>query len=1049
MYTSLNDGWYISGSIDGPFEPVTLPHDWLIGDVASFARSSERWYRRSLDCSALGPDEVLYLDFDGVYQECTLSVNGKEVLTHHYGYTAFGCDITTFVNTGADNELLLHVRYHHPSGRWYTGAGIYRDVRLIRKGQRRFAVDGIVVSTRRVDGRWSFDVTAEVVADCPYETRHTLLDDGLPIQAWDVDNPVLYRLKSQLICDGEVVDTEYTTIGFRTVDVSSDDGFFLNGRPLKLKGVCLHHDLGCLGSACRPEALERQLRLMKRMGANAIRTAHNPPSSHLYALCDRLGLLVVSEFTDVWNLAKNRYDYSRHFASCIESDCASWIRRGRNHPCLIAWSIGNEIADTHLEPARAKETIARFLSLIAAFDPHQQGRPALCSNYLPWRNTQECVRPIALVGYNYGTSLYAADHRRYPDRVIFASETCATVQSRGIYHFPFALPTLSDDDRQCSALGNGITSWGAPSIEECLRVEEETPYSLGQFIWAGIDYLGEPTPYHTKGSYLGHVDSAGFPKDSYHLFRAAWSDEPVLHLFPYWDFNDGETVDVRVYSNAHSVELFVNGEGQGRVILDGSYSATWSLPYRRGTIEARSYDRDNTLITSVSRSSFGEAASLTVEEERIGSLLFATIRALDENGAVVENARCRVNVTARNGRLLALDNGDATDNESYHTPSRRLFSGMLLAIAEGEGVTIEATIDEIDVPARAIRLTRTEWTVQATILPPAASDRVLYWRLTDRMGVDSPLAELTVSEDGSSATVSPKGDGTVVVRCATKNGREYIDFYSHLAIPIEGYGTPWRDPYTFVPGAWYDRSVQSLSEGNERGVATLRDGQSIVRFTDLDFGSWGSDELTIHLFPLTPEPFDFDIKAGDELLLRARWTKGTIWNTYQEASYTLPRRLRLQEDLTFVFAGKVHIKGFQFRRQEKAYQRLPITACDSIIADDYRIEGSEIHRIAGNAAIRFDEMDFTDGVSAVRLHYRSAAAGTLLQLHFITEGARHRAAITLKGAPGWSEATYALSTTIIGPCSVMLQFLPTAAIDLAWLQFMPRGGTIDASDHEK
>ncbi len=1049
MYTSLNDGWYTSPSCHGPFEPVTLPHDWLISDVASFTRSSERWYRRNLDCSSLSSDERLYIDFDGVYQECTLSVNGVEALTHHYGYTAFHHDITDLVTPTAYNEILLHVQYHYPSGRWYTGAGIYRDVRLIRKARCHFAIDGIAVSTRQVDGRWQVDVTAEVIADCPYETRHTLLDDGLPIEAWDVDTPVLYRLKSELICSGEVVDTEYTTIGFRTIDFDCNNGFFLNGRPLKLKGVCLHHDLGALGSACRSEALERQLRLMKRMGANAVRTAHNPPSAHLYALCDRLGLLVVSEFTDVWHLSKNDYDYSRHFASCMEGDVESWIRRARNHPCLIMWSIGNEIADTHLDPAHAEETIARFLSLIKSFDPSHHGRATLCSNYLNWPNTQACVAPIALVGYNYGASLYDDHHRRYPDWVIYGSETCATVQSRGIYHFPFSASTLSDDDLQCSALGNGITSWGTSSIEECLRVEEETAYSLGQFIWAGIDYLGEPTPYHTKGSYLGHVDTAGFPKDSYHLFRAAWSDEPVLHLFPYWDFNDGEVVDVRVYSNAHSVELFVNGAGQGRVTLACSYSATWTIPYQRGTIEARSYDRTNTQIAAVQRTSFAEAVRLTISEERIGNLLFATITAVDEEERVVENARCRVNVTARNGRLLALDNGDATDLESYHAPSRRLFSGMLLAIAEGAGVSIEATIDESDIPARAIRLTREGWTVRATLLPQEASDRTLHWRLTDRMGVDSRLADLIIGEDGSSATVSPRGDGVVVVRCATKNGREHIAFYSRLEIAIEGYGTPFRDPYSFVPGAWYDRSVQELTEGNERGVATLRDEKSAVRFTDLDFGSWGSDELVVHLFPLTCEPFDFDIKAGDELLLRARWEKGSIWNTYQEARYTLARRLRSVESLSFIFDRKVHLKGFQFRRQEKAYQRLPLALCTSIIADSYRIEGSEIHQITNNAAIRFDEMDFEDGVSALRLCYRSTASGTLLQLRFITpEGERH-AAIILKAAPQWGEEQYVLTEAITGPCSVLLQFLPTAAIDLAWLQFMPRGGTIDASDHEK
>ncbi|MDX9915246.1 MAG: glycoside hydrolase family 2 TIM barrel-domain containing protein [Sphaerochaeta sp.] len=1049
MYALLHDGWYCSPAQQGPFEPVTLPHDWLIGDVAAFTRSSERWYRRLIDCTALTDDERLYIDFDGVYQICTLFVNGKEVLTHYNGYTAFHSDITDFVSRRQDNELLVHVQYHYPSGRWYTGAGIYRDVRLITKAACHFAIDGIsVTTTRHVDGTWHVEVEAEVIADCAYQTRHTLLDGGLPIEAWDVDNPVLYQLQSELICRNVVVDTVHTTIGFRTTRVSSDEGFFLNDRHVKLKGVCLHHDLGSLGSAVHTEALERQLRLMKHMGANAIRTAHNPPSAHLYALCDRLGLLVVSEFSDVWNLAKNTYDYSRHFPSSMHSDVTSWIKRGRNHPCVIMWSIGNEIADTHLDPPLAKRTITSFLSLIAHLDPHQHARPTLCSNYLNWENTQECVDPIAVVGYNYGSALYQEHHRRYPHWVIYGSETCATVQSRGIYHFPFEVPTLSDDDLQCSALGNGVTSWGARSIEACLQVEEETPYSLGQFIWAGIDYLGEPTPYHTKGSYLGHADSAGFPKDSYYLFQAAWTDDPVLHLFPFWDFNDGEVVDVRAYTNAHSVELFVNGVSQGRVLLDGAYSAVWSVTYTRGTITACSYDRNNSMIKCVERSSFGEATGLTIEEERIGALLFATIRAVDDAGNVVENGRSRINVSVKNGHLLSLDNGDATDVESYHSHSRRLFGGMLLAIAQGSGATVEAAIDESDVPVRAIRLTRDGLTVRATILPTGASDTALCWRLTDRLGVDTPLATFTEGDGGGSLAIEPRGDGVVTVRCATRNGRGHIDFYSRLEVPIDGFGTPHRDPYSFVWGAWYDRSTQELTEGNERGVATLRDRESRVSFADLDFGSWGSDELTIHLFPLEGDPFEFDIKEGEELLLRARWQKGTIWNTYQQETYTLKRRLRSVVCLTFVFQRKVHLKGFHFHRQAKAYARLPFSACTSIIADDYRITDGEIHHVTNNATIRFEEMDFLEGVAALWLRYRSTDPQTLLQVHFEQDGRRQSNALALGAAPTWSEATYPLTTATFGPCSVSLQLLPGATIDLAWLQFIPIGGTIDASDHE-
>ncbi|HZJ88920.1 MAG TPA: glycoside hydrolase family 2 TIM barrel-domain containing protein [Sphaerochaeta sp.] len=1045
MITPLNDHWQISSHRDGPFTPIALPHDWLIETFPQATQSSERWYKREIDTSALKEGGRLYIRFDGVYQHCTLYVNGMEAGTHYHGYTTFHYDITRLLDSSGTSVLLLHVRYSHPSGRWYTGAGIYRNVSQLYKGPCHFAPDGIYVSTYLGKAGWQYEVTEEVIGNKPFAVRHTLLDRGEPIEAWDIDNPKLYQLQSELFCDNKVMDTVTTTIGFRSFTFDSEKGFFLNGKHHKLKGVCLHHDLGPLGAAMHRDALERQLSTIKAMGANAVRTAHNPPARELMEVCDELGLLVINEYTDVWVQPKNTYDYSSHFLSHLKEDAPRWIRRDRNHPSLLLWSLGNEVSDTHTNPEGAQEIIRTLMRLVKESDPRGNAEITLASNYLPWEPTQSCADLVGIVGYNYGHTLYEEHRRRYPHWVIYGSETCSTVQSRGIYHFPYRVSSLSDDDLQCSALGNGITSWGAPSIEAILAVEEKTPYSLGQFIWAGCDYLGEPTPYHTKSSYLGHIDTAGFPKDSYYLFQAAWSNEAVLHLFPYWDFNEGQLIDVRVYSNAHSVELLVNDNSQGVITLDGAYSATWSVPYQKGSIEAVSYDESGTEIKRVARTSFGEAERLQITKERFGELTFATIEALDGQNRIVENARCRVEVTVEGGELLALDSGDPTDPEGYRRESAPLFSGKLLAIVSGKDPTITATLDTKSTNARAIRLHQKGWQVHATILPETASDQPISWRLADEQGAATHLAELTPNPSTRSVTINPKGDGVIYLRAGVHNSRDHIVFYSLLEIPIRGFGKPYRDPYSYICGTWYDRETQELTPGNERGVATLRDSVSVVRFTELDFGAWGSDTLTLSLFPLSAEAFEFTIQSSDEVLAVAQWEKGTIWNTYQEETYTLKRRLQGVTEISFIFDRKVHLKGFQFAPALKAYTRLAAASCDTIVADGYRIVGSEIHGITNNASIHYTAMEFDRGVAALTLKWRSSAAVTVLQLLIHDSDHTARQLLHLPGGESWQEETFALNVAAQKESSVRLEFLPGTAIDLAWLHFTPKEG-IDGSD---
>lgn len=1049
MLLRLNDGWEFAKGEPVHFAPVELPHDWLIADTSNLYQSGVGWYRRELDAGFLKEGQRLFLRFDGVYMDSTLYVNDQYVGEWKYGYTAFEFDITEHIHKGPGNILLLRVNYQTPCERWYTGAGIYRDVFLKVKNSCHFVSDGIYITTFLKDGRWHYEVDAEVeTGGRPYEVRHTLLGAENGIKAWDVDAPHLYMLRSELIVDGEVTDIEETRFGFRTIAFDPDEGFFLNGRHMKLKGICLHHDLGALGAAVHPDAIRRQLTLFKAMGANAIRTAHNPPAKVFMDIADEMGFLVMSELLDVWRQPKNPYDYARFFDAWIEKDVASWIRRDRNHPSVIMWSIGNEIPDTHNDAEGGVETLRRLMALVRQHDPKGHAPITLCSNYMPWENTQKCADIIKLIGYNYGEKLYHEHHLAHPDWIIYGSETCSTAQSRGIYHFPLSKSILSDDDLQCSALGNSATSWGAKSVEACIRADRDASFSLGHFIWAGQDYIGEPTPYHTKNSYLGHVDTAGFPKDSYYLFQAAWTDykkAPMVHLFPYWDFSPGQMIDVRVCSNAPWVELFLNGNSLGKRALGDSIVTDWQIPYEPGTLRAVAYDENHCMVAQTCRQSFGDVESLRLSSETFGELMFVTITAVDKEGRLVENANCRVRVSVSGGKLLGLDNGDATDYEQYQTDNKRLFSGKLLAIIrlqDGSTPQITATIDPSDIPVRKIELTARGYTVTARVFPENATYKDLYWRLTDAGGIDSPLGSLEVSENGLSATVTPKGDGDVYVRCAAKNGRGHITLISQCKLTITGMGKPFLDPYAFISGGLYNCSNTELTNGNERGVATLRDGESHVGFKDLDFGDYGSDELTLWLFPLDKDPFTFEVwegmpLEGGSLLLTAFYDKGSIWNTYQEVTYKLPRRLRGITTLCLVFRQKVHIKGFRFRKFEKAFQRLQAAECDHISGDSFLIRDGAVEQIGNNVTLVYDNMDFGEtGAGRIELCWRTHLSKNPITIVFSGDGEELRQMVEISRADNWDTRVFTLDSRVYGKKTVSFIFLPGCSLDLAWFRFL-------------
>lgn len=1156
MKSKWNGGWQFSKqplgaeltqvSAEGEWMPVTLPHDWLIYNTQDLYENSEGWYRKILTLDKLPAEESISLRFEGVYMNSTLYVNGQAAGEWKYGYSTFEFEITPFLNAG-DNTIIMQVIHESPNSRWYSGAGIYRSVWLHTYPKTHIVSDGIYIAARAADGGgWTVDVDSELHIGAGGDSaglrlRHTILDAGGAVvaqeesavpapgggrtvhahsrltarrpQLWDIAAPKLHTLKTELLAGDTVTQAEIQSFGFRTVELDSEKGFFLNGRHLKLNGVCQHHDLGALGAAVNKAALRRQLVLLQEMGVNAIRTAHNMPAVELMELADELGVLIVSEAFDMWERSKTPYDYARFFPDWWKKDTASWVRRDRNRPSLIMWSIGNEIYDTHAG-VRGQEVTRMLMDEVLLHDPRGNGFVTIGSNYMPWENAQKCADIVKLAGYNYGEKYYDRHHAEHPDWIIYGSETCSTVQSRGVYHFPLDQSVLADDDQQCSSLGNSSTSWGAKSTEACITGNRDAAYSLGQFLWTGFDYIGEPTPYFTRNSYFGQLDTAGFPKDAYYIYQAEWTDyrtRPMIHIFPYWDFSAGQLIDVRVCSNAPRIELFLNGISQGTYDIDHAAGkqllGNWQLPYTHGVLRAVSYDDQGNVIAAEERASFGDAASLRLMPDKREltadgqDLIFVTITAADSQGLPVENANNRVHLSvAGPGRLIGLDNGDSTDYEAYKGVSRRMFSGKLLAVIAGTleagPITLRAASPGIDgaelvinsvlpapgkgaeeervlyadcpleaggkagagssmalaeIPVRKLEIICPEGSVltpdkaglpiRVKLHPENATFRDVEWRITNAAGVDSNIASLAVN--GHEALITALGDGEVFIRCGTGNGADGLRLYSQMEMKLTGFGQAYLDPYEFVSAAYHSKASYNLTNGNERGVATAREGESLICFERVDFGSYGADALTLPVFALDSEEYRIDIwegipgQQGAELLDTVLYQKPSKWNVYQEETYTLPKRLRGITTLSFVLRKKIHLKGFRFIRESKAYARLGALENSRIYGDTFSVNGTAVEGIGNNVSLIFEEMDFGEaGTSRLVICGRSVLANNTVHLLFSGQGGDSKQLVEFAGADAYTEREFTLEP-VKGRQTVTFLFLPGSKFDFRWFQFLP------------
>jgi len=1113
------------------FKAVDIPHDWLIYQVKDLYENSTGWYRKVIPKESLGLEAGgrALLRFDGVYMDSTLYVNERRVGDWKYGYSAFAFDITDYLTEG-ENELLLQVRFQSPNSRWYSGAGIYRHVWLKICPKVYLPLDGTYVHTEYLgDGKYLLDVETEcagvVSSDtaCAYKlyykgelcqcfqavpAREKLIALQAEVQApeeWSLEEPNCYELAVELLDGDSMVDSDCTTIGFRRMHFDPDKGFFLNEKYVKINGVCEHHDFGCLGAAFYKEAMRRKFEVLRTMGVNALRTSHNMPAKEVMELADEMGFLVLSEAFDMWERPKTDYDYGRFFKEWADKDVRSWIRRDRNHPSLFLWSIGNEIYDTHADE-HGQEITRRLMDFVREHDPKVNARITIGSNYMPWENAQKCADIVKMAGYNYGEKYYTEHHKAHPDWAIYGSETASLVHSRGVYKFPLSQPMLSDEDEQCSALGNSNTSWGAKSLEACIFMDRDMKFSFGQFLWTGFDYIGEPTPYHTKNSYFGQLDTAGFPKDSYYMFQSAWTDvkkAPMVHVYPYWDFNEGQVVDVRACTNGCAVELFVNGVSQGKQEIDHAHGkkiqGTWQVAYEPGEITAVAYDESGAEIAGETRYSFGDAVKLTLEANKKvlrgdgEDLVFLTIGVLDAHNHPVENAMNYVEVLVSGvGRLLGLDNGDSTDYDEYKGNVRKLFNGKLMAVVasipeagevtitvnspglesasltlKAEGAPVRpgscATENLMDapmklpdkVPVRRIAIKALEGTLltkekssvilEAKVLPANATDKDITWKAVNDNGIEIPFAKLEVleSKDGiSRAQLTALGDGAFQVRCFSKSGTDKVKIISQLGFMAEGLGQAFISPYEFVSGGLFNHSIGEVGNGNEKGFSTAREGFSGAVFEHLDFGEYGSDEIIIPVFALDSAEYEIELWEGDPsqdgvLLDTLHYQKPSIWNVYQEDTWKLPRRLKGVTTLSIMLRGrKVHIKGFSFKKQEKAFGTLFAAECDGIYGDTFTIEEEAVTGIGNNVTLVFENMNFGEkGATGVEICSRSPLKGNTVHIQFTTkEGTVFRRVLEIPGTKEYQNQYFELEP-LEGEGKIEFIFLPGTNFDMKSCRF--------------
>jgi beta-galactosidase len=769
---------------DASWRTLNVPHDWSIegenlrdnpgGGSIGFFPTGLGWYRKIFDVKNYDSRKLYTIEFDGVYMNSTVWINGHELGTWPYGYSSFSYDLTPYLKKKG-NVLAVRVdNSQQTNSRWYTGSGIYRHVRLVETETTHFAKWGVFNSTislnddeavvrvksevengekrhrtlvlrhEIIDAKGNTVAKSEkpvVMTDSPMMNDEQTVTVGHP-QAWSLETPYLYTLRSTLLEGKRVVDVVDNTLGIRTIDYPLDKGFLLNGKQVKMKGVNLHHDGGAVGAAVPERVWERRLEILKSGGCNAIRTAHNPPAPEFLDLCDRMGILVMDEAFDQWINGKNKQDYHLYYREWHERDLTAMVARDRNHPSVVMWSIGNEIRDQR--SAEGPGEAAEMIAICHRLDDTRlvtSGNDEIASNS-PTSPEFLAAFENDIIGYNYPDRwrtrrevLYAIDKSEFPNRRVVATESTGLGGPRRQYQWTGTMPPpqlgagadgFSPQQMQQRPFGRrnrGLISSELIDVEHRWRFTTAYDYVIGDFMWTGIDYYGESW-WPSRGSQSGYLDNCGFCKDGYWFFKSIWSDEPVLHLFPHWNWegHEGQIMQVACYTNCEEVELFVNGKSYGKKATEfprrgvnpswasydpGKHFATtadlhltWDVEYQPGEIKVVGV-RDSVVLEEVIRTA-GAPSRLRATVDRPSFLAIpsdvahVTIEVLDAEGNICPLSDNLVRFTVKGGRLLGVENGNMTDLGSVQSSERKAWSGKCLAIIAADrpgSVTVVAEAD--------------------------------------------------------------------------------------------------------------------------------------------------------------------------------------------------------------------------------------------------------------------------------------------------------------------------------------------------------------------
>lgn len=752
-HISFNEGWKFAlaapdeaaqpGFDDSGWRELDLPHDWSIeGEFSEKNPASPGggalpggigWYRKSFNVSTADTDRLTYISFDGVYRNSEVWINGSYLGKRPYGYSSFRYDLTPYLKYGEEKNVIA-VKVDNsaqPNSRWYSGSGIYRNVWLTTTG--KIAVDnwGTFVTTPEVSaGSALVRVTTQIknssgsratvrLETTVYDADNkrvarteadqvevpssgTAVTQDLAVKAprlWSVDSPALYRVVTTIRSGQLLADTYETVTGIRSFEFDREKGFILNGEPVTIKGVCNHHDLGCLGAAVNTRALERQLEILKEMGCNGIRTSHNPPAPELLDLCDRIGFIVMDEAFDIWKVGKTDYDYHLDFDEWHRRDIEAMVLRDRNHPSVFIWSIGNEVMEQWQRDGSGEAIATELAGIVRSLD---DTRPvtAACNDPVP-NNPVIASGALDLIGFNYRDTLWTRFPQAFPEERFIGTETTSALATRGSYDMPSEIirrwPARWDQpfkdgnpDLTCSAYDNCSAPWGT-THRDSWRLIRDNAFLTGMYIWTGFDYLGEPTPYWwpARSSYFGIIDLAGFPKDVYWFYQSEWTDKDVLHIFPHWNWNPGQAVDVWAFTNCDEVELFLNGKSLGRQKKgEADFNLVWRVQFEEGTILGVGYRNGSEIMRSEVHTA-GAPAALTLSPDRAeingdgSDLSFITVTVVDRNNIPVPHASNLVKFRIDGpGAIAGVDNGSQTSMEPFRADYRKAYNGKCLAVVK-------------------------------------------------------------------------------------------------------------------------------------------------------------------------------------------------------------------------------------------------------------------------------------------------------------------------------------------------------------------------------